>query len=309
MLCVFFVGRWRQKVTVAVKAQEKFDANEEGGQGPDPAPQVRRELAILKDMTHPGVVDLLSWSESTFHLSLVFPCYDEDMVAFIRRGMFKLSPPAAVGDDILPGVCAQLLAAMQYLHDSCIVHRDIKPGNMLVKAKEEAKAAVGAKKKTAAVGAFVVAIADFGSAIRCDTKPGAVGAFSLVDGGQTCVGTYQFRAPEMFIKGPGCHCGYPSDVWALGVCIVEMDVIHPPFGAPKLMRSQVFQVFYEILTTLTTWKRPRDFDHNTIRKIPKDMFEFLGKLAPKTARELPWGKQRGSELQRFTLSFFLAAAI
>ena len=68
---------------------------------------------------------------------------------------------------------------------------------------------------------FTFVIADLGSAIYCNSKPAAVGAdVALVDCGLTQVGTYQFRAPEMFAKEKGCNFGYPSDVWALGVTII-----------------------------------------------------------------------------------------
>ena len=78
----------------------------------------------------------------------------------------------------------------------------MKPGNMLLET-----AAVGATK--AAVGAK---ISDFGSSINCDMGPEQPGCKGVGSSG-TEVGTYQYRAPELFAKG-AASC-YAVDVLSL----------------------------------------------------------------------------------------------
>lgn len=98
-----------------------------------------------------------------------------------------------------------MLKAVAYLQDNAILHRDIKPANILVK-----------RQPLAAV------LADFGAARHLLPKSG-------VDdqGLSTCVTTMWYRAPEDMIA-PGKY-GLPSDVWSVGITMVEMEEGKAPF--------------------------------------------------------------------------------
>ena len=240
-------GDVENKSVVAVKVMSKFE-DIDTEQGPLPKP-IEREVSILKELKHKGVPKLLSWTETTFDVQLVFPLYKEDVLAAIKRGAFRLAPLRR--GDCLPAVCEQLLDAVRYMHGLRIIHRDLKPKNMLV-------AAVGAKKP------LTVLIADPGSAIQTNKLPGADTAPETVDSDGTPVGTYQYRAPELFVASP--MSSYSSDIWALGVCIVQMDAELVPFGRERMLRSHMFEIFFDALKALTLWKRPKDSDHQTLRK-------------------------------------------
>jgi len=91
---------------------------------------------------------------------------------------------------------AQLVLALQYLHELDIVYRDIKPENVLLDRHGNVK------------------LCDFGFAKTVKDKT------------YTLVGTPEYLAPEI-IESRG-H-GKPADFWALGVLIFEMMAGYPPF--------------------------------------------------------------------------------
>ena len=280
-------------ILVAVKVIHKFNDGD-GEHGPGISKFVQRELDHLKECTgtSKGLIDLLSWTETTFNVHFVFPRFNEDAFAALSRGAFKAAV-GATANDCLPGVMAQLLEGLSVLHSHYIVHRDIKPGNILL----DTAAAVerGANTK-AAVGAT---LSDFGSSIKCDKGPEDKGA-KVTGSLGTDAGTYQYLAPEVFASGR--QCSYAVDIWAMGTSFVHMDTAIMPFG--KLRNFHLSEVFLDAVKAVSTWRRPEDFNFGTARKQPDEFLARLCKMQPRPARALPWGKERGFAFQEFTHGFF-----
>ena len=206
---------------VAVKVMSKMtmgakEGNEDQGRMDK---HMRRELEILTMLTGTtGVVQLKSWTEGLFDVHLVFPLYPEDLKTYIRRGALKIVQP---GDsDKLPNMCKQLLPGLGHLQSLQILHRDIKPANILVDASavgDAAPAVGGAEKPT-------VVIADFGGAVHVN-----VGRVMPVKQAGSDPQTYQYRAPELFVR-KHCRCySFPCDVWAM----------------QAMMRSQMDEIFQD----------------------------------------------------------------
>ena len=116
-------------------------------------------------------------------------------------------------------MCKQLSEALSHVHGLKIVHRDLKPANILVddSTVPGMSSAVGDKRGPK------VLLADFGGA--CQLQVGATSAksFSVLAGGREAT-TYQYMAPELFVRKPFRSCSYATDVWAMGVTLVEMDL-------------------------------------------------------------------------------------
>ena len=120
---------------------------------------------------------------------------------------------------------------------SVILHRDVKPLNMLVNVS-----AVGNHEQTTAV------LADLGGAIQMSARVGAAAIELGAQGFDPT--TYQYRAPELFVKKQCRSCIYPSDVWAMGVSIAQMDRGCVPFERVQMMPAQMEDLFVDQLKVL-----------------------------------------------------------
>ena len=103
--------------TIAVKVQHKKqkDATKTTEQS--------RELTFLRNLKHPYVMKLLGWRETHFNLQLMMPYYEQDLHKYAKSGVEQKHAK------VLAGCLADDLA---YLHSQSIIHRDVKPGNLLV---------------------------------------------------------------------------------------------------------------------------------------------------------------------------------
>lgn len=178
-----------------------------------------REAHALAAMNHPNVVsviDLGAWHEHRF----IVMEYVEgeslgDWIATERRR--SRVPPVAEVSRRFDQICRGVAAA----HIKAIVHRDIKPANVLLNYQ--------------ASGEVIAKVGDFGIAQlggRHQTETGML------------LGTREYMAPEQ-LRGQNAQVGAPSDVFALGVVLLEMltgrfgpDVPGDDFWWSASMRGQ-----------------------------------------------------------------------
>ena len=271
---------------VAVKVLQKFRPLKGIEQGLDdlPIPEELINLMTLNGCSN--IVQLLSWTETRFDLQLVFPCYDEDAFAAMERGLFEVD---ASGCDPLKTASKELLVGLRQMHGLQIIHRDLKPENLLMKA------ATGGRKLPSIV------IADLGSSIRTAVDVKTAVGVPATNASEKNVGTYQFRAPELFLHD--IH-SYASDVWALGVCIANLDSGRVPFGVDRMQACQKHLVFFSALRALTTWVKKVDFNIKKLRVNAEQSSKFLKSIKSKAAGRFPWGVKRGIEFKKFTSHFF-----
>ena len=168
----------------------------------------RREILVVAGLQHPHIVPVLSAGEMAGRPYLMMPYVEgESLRARIARG-----GPMRVIDAV--GVLRDVARALAYAHERGIVHRDIKPDNVLIHA-----------------GSAVVA--DFGVAKALDVArrtPGLASQGTLTAAGAS-LGTPGYMAPEQIAADP--NADYRVDIYAFGVTAFEALAGKNPFhGRP-----------------------------------------------------------------------------
>ena len=163
----------------------------------------RAEARYAASLSHPGIARVYDYGESAEFggAYLVMELVNGEPLSAILARAGRLSPDATLD------IVSQAARALDAAHQAGIVHRDIKPGNLLV-------AAGGTTK-----------ITDFGIA----TAVAAAQASHLTETGMV-MGTAMYVSPE---QATGAQVTEASDIYSLGVVAYECLAGHPPFTASE----------------------------------------------------------------------------
>jgi serine/threonine protein kinase len=158
-----------------------------------------REARVASEVRHTHLVPILDLAEARGYLYLV--------VAYVEGGSLadRIAAHGALPVEDTVRLAAEMASALDALHRSGIVHRDVKPSNVMLDPEGRA------------------AVTDFGlakgPAYTVLTEPGQV------------MGTLDYIAPEL-IRGE--ETGPPADVYALGCVVHECLAGTPPFADRRL---------------------------------------------------------------------------
>jgi serine/threonine protein kinase len=191
-----------------------------------------REIAILKKINHPNIVRIqdIALSDKKIELCLEFCPYD------LRKYVDAFRDNSKVYNlKTIKTIMYQILKATDHLHSKKILHRDLKPQNILICDQT-----------------LVTKIADFGLSrvysipIRAYTKE---------------VLTLWYRAPELMLGLNQYSCGL--DMWSVGCIFAELFLKRPLFTGDSEV-DQLFRIF-QVLgtptdTTLPGYKSFPDFN-------------------------------------------------
>lgn len=163
----------------------------------DPAFQARfeREARLAATIHHPGVVAVYDQGYDGETAFLVMELVDGGTLRDLIRQSAPLSVPVAMT------ILQDLLDALGAAHSAGLVHRDVKPENVLISSRGQLK------------------VADFGL-VRAVTS-------HTMATGDVILGTVSYLSPEQVAVGTA---DARSDVYAAGIVGYEMLVGHPPFS-------------------------------------------------------------------------------
>jgi serine/threonine-protein kinase len=175
---------------------------------PEQAARFENEARAAAALTAPNVVDVYDYGRDAGTLFIVMQYIDGDDLKHVIRARGPLRPQEAAR--IAAAVCNGLEAA----HERGLIHRDVKPQNILIDRHG------------------VVRITDFGVA-KALAGPG------LTQAGTT-YGTAAYLSPEQATGGP---ISPATDVYALGIVLYEMLCGQPPFGGDNVAAVAYQQVY------------------------------------------------------------------
>ena len=210
------------------------------------------EIKTTANLQHPHILPLFDSGEADGFLFYVMPYVEGESL----RG--KLDREKQLGVEETLSLTQKVADALDYAHENGVVHRDIKPGNILLSQRGEPL------------------IADFGIALAV----AQAGAGRITETGLS-LGTPHYMSPE---QATGDRDVDPrSDVYALGCVLYEMLSGQPPFSA-----SSAQAVLVKILTTdapsITSERRtvPPNVAAalaKSLEKLPADRFTSAAKFA------------------------------
>jgi cyclin-dependent kinase len=182
-----------------------------------------REIALLKELKHPNIVRLFDVIHTPNKLMLVFEFLEQgDLKAYIAvHGQPHLNTTT------VKSFLYQLLRGISYCHQHSILHRDLKPQNLLISKEGELK------------------LADFGLA-----RAFGIPVKKLTNE----VVTLWYRPPDVLLGSQNYDTAV--DIWSVGCIFAEMMSGEPPFCG-KSEANQLQKVFAMLGTPSTTPPTPQ----------------------------------------------------
>ncbi|KAJ2559022.1 hypothetical protein EV175_000529 [Coemansia sp. RSA 1933] len=225
----------------------------------DPFYLIKTELAISKKLQHPHLVGLHEALNDTEHdvLYLVIDICKNGPVMHIGSFGETATP---ISPEKAHKYFTHALLALEYLHEHDIIHRDIKPDNMLLTDDD------------------VLKIADFGESVMpSDSRHKVKGAS----------GTPAFMAPEQCQEIEEIS-GEPADIWSLGVCLYGFI-----FGTLPFKGSSAMEIIESISTGDLSFPGPPD---EQLQDLLSHMLERNpeARITIAEIREHPWVTQDGT---------------
>jgi serine/threonine-protein kinase len=169
------------------------------------AARLEQEAKAAATLNHPGIVTIFDFEagfDGYFITMEYVPGEALDMVIRVH--------PERVRDNLIE-ILTRLADAVAYAHDHHVIHRDLKPGNVLLTPHQEVK------------------ILDFGIAARLDTEDSA---------GPSVCGTPYYMAPEQ-IRGEDTTAA--TDIYALGATSFHLATGEPPFKGGNVIDAHLSQ--------------------------------------------------------------------
>jgi serine/threonine-protein kinase len=201
MATVYTAVDERLERTVALKIIHPGQAND-----PRFVDRFTREAKTIARLTHPNVVAVYDQGRHDGMPYLIMEYVRGRTLRDILTDSPRMSPSDALA------VMEQMLAAIAAAHRSGVVHRDVKPENVLIAEAPGSRSLVDA----------VVKVADFGLARAVEA--------SADDGDGQLLATVAYVAPELVTEG---RANPRSDVYSVGIVLFEMLTGRVPYDGGK----------------------------------------------------------------------------
>jgi len=207
---VVFKGKNKKTGEIVAMKKIRLESEDEGV----PSTAIR-EISLLKELQHPNIVGLQDVLMQEAKLYLIFEFLTMDLKKYMDTNIPK---DGQMEGKLMKSYIYQLLQGILFCHQRRVLHRDLKPQNLLIDKNG------------------CIKIADFGLA-RAFGIPVRVYTHEVV--------TLWYRAPEVLLGSPKYSC--PIDIWSLGTIFAEMCNRRPLFQGDSEI-DQLFRIFRVLRT-------------------------------------------------------------
>src|SRR6266567_6229021 len=226
---------WRAQDEVLARAVAVKILRADLAANPEFLERFRREAVAAARLNHPSIINVFDTGADQDVVFIVMEFFSGRTLAALLAARGPLDPRQAVG------IMQPVLEALAYAHGNGVIHRDVKPGNILVSVDR-------------------VKVADFGIAKAAET-----GADLTTTG--KVLGTVHYLAPEQVQGSP---LDARSDVYSAGAVLYEMVTGRPPFEAETAVATA-------LLRLTTTPRAPRDIRPGIPRELEATVMRALAR--------------------------------
>ncbi|ORZ27836.1 kinase-like domain-containing protein [Lobosporangium transversale] len=177
-----------------------------------PLDLIRGEIAILKKLNHPNIVKLYEVLDvaNDDSMYMVFEFCEKGVLMPVS--LTKTFNKSLFTDEMCRDLFQQIVLGIEYLHEHDIIHRDIKPDNLLLTEGN------------------IVKIVDFGVSEMFDKKGN--------DMTKKSAGSPAFMAPELCRHDHGEVSGRATDIWSMGVTLYCLRYGRLPYVSESILEMQ-----------------------------------------------------------------------
>ncbi|CAG9768721.1 unnamed protein product [Ceutorhynchus assimilis] len=158
----------------------------------------RRECEIQRDLHHPNIIQMLDSFETENEIVVITEFAPKELTGVLNKEGY-------LTEEKVQQIVWDLVSALYYLHSNRVLHRDLKPQNILLDLENKAK------------------LCDFGFARNMSTGTHVLTSIK---------GTPLYMAPELIDELP---YDYNADLWSLGCIIYELLMGTPPFCTNSIL--------------------------------------------------------------------------
>lgn len=254
---------------------------------PNGEQNVRREIKLLRTLHHRNVIELLDvlYNEEKQKMYLIM----EYCVGGLQEMLDSVPPERKLPMHQAHDYFVQLLDGLEYLHGRGIIHKDIKPGNLLLTLDHTLK------------------ISDYGVAEALDE-------FAPNDDCTTGQGSPAFQPPEI-ANGHDVFSGFKVDIWSTGVTLYNITTGLYPYEGDNIYK--LLENIGKCKWVAPDWLEPRlaDLLTNILQENPAHRFSLQQirqhewfRCAPvATCPRVPIPPLKGDALRRSTVLPYLEA--